>query len=102
MAIRAEDRPIVIAVATQMWCARIQAMEGKRVNGEMKWGYSPDMELCVGEGAALVKLVDEHIAPRERQDAIEKRRNARPKPIVLDASKVNDHMQGTRKRSFNR
>jgi len=101
MAIKAEDRPIVIAVATQMWCARIQAMEGKRVNGEMKWGYSPDTELCVGEAAALIQRVDEHIAPRERQAAAKERRGIRQEPVVLDASKVNDHMHGTRRRSSN-
>jgi hypothetical protein len=90
MAIRAEDRPIVIAVATQMWCARIQAMEGKRVNGEMKWGYSPDVELCVGEAAALIQRVDEHIAPKQRKGAIEERRRNRPAAVTLNlhASKL--------------
>jgi len=72
--IRPEDRNVVIAVATQMWCARIQAVESRRPNGEMKHGYSPDMELCVGEAAALVMQVDTHIAPRARQDAMDKRR----------------------------
>jgi len=83
MAIRAEDRPIVIAVATQMWCARIQAHESKRPNGEMKHGYSPDMELCVGEAAALIQRVDEHIAPKERKTAQEERRRNRPGPATV-------------------
>lgn len=72
--IRPEDRHIVIAVAVQMWCARMQAVESRRPNGELKHGYSPDMELCVGEAAALLKQVDTHIAPQERQAAIKERR----------------------------
>lgn len=72
--IRAEDRNIVIAVATQMWCARIQAAEARRPNGEIKHGYSPDMELCVGEAAALVRQVDTHIPPKQRQTAFADRR----------------------------
>jgi hypothetical protein len=72
--IHPEDRNVVIAVATQMWCARIQAFEGRKVNGEIKWGYSPDMELCVGEAAALVAQVDTHIAPKKREEAQKERR----------------------------
>lgn len=87
MAIKPEDRPIVIAVATQMWCARIQGMESRRPNGEMKYGYSPDMELCVGEAAALVQLVDAHIAPRERKTAAEERRRNPQKAVTLNALK---------------
>lgn len=86
MAIRAEDRPIVIAVATQMWCARIQAHEARRANGEMKHGYSPDLELCVGEAAALIQRVDEHIAPRERKVAAEERRRNRPHAVTVDVT----------------
>lgn len=89
MAIRAEDRPIVIAVATQMWCARIQAHEARRANGDMKHGYSPDMALCVGEAAALVQMVDTHVAPKERQQAIEERRRNRPRPVELNYSPAN-------------
>jgi len=72
--IRPEDRNIVIAVATQMWCARIQAQEAKTANGQQKYGYTPDIELIVGEAAAivqhaaaLVQQVDTHIPPLERQ-----------------------------------
>lgn len=83
MAVRPEDRAIVIAVATQMWCARIQAWEGRKPNGEMKYGYSPDMDLCVGEAAALVQRVDEHLAPKERQRAMEERRGTRQRPVEL-------------------
>ncbi len=80
--IRPEDRNIVIAVATQMWCARIQANEAKLPNGQQKYGYTPDVELIVGEAAAivehaaaLVQQVDAHIPPQQRQDASNKRRN---------------------------
>lgn len=75
--IRPEDRPIVIAVAVQIFCARIQSHESKRPNGETKHGYSPDLELCVGEAAALVSRVDSHIAPKERMSAILQRRGKR-------------------------
>jgi hypothetical protein len=68
--IHAQDRAVVIAVATQMWCARIQAYESRRPNGEMKHGYSPDMEMCVGEAAALVNLVDRHLPPHERPNPV--------------------------------
>lgn len=88
MAIKPEDRPIVIAVATQMWCARIQGAESRRMSGEMKQGYSPDMELCVGEAAALVRSVDAHIAPRERKTAAEERRRNPQRAVTLDASKL--------------
>lgn len=77
--IRPEDRHIVIAVATQMWCARMTAAEAKRPNGEIKHGYSPDMELCVGEAAALVQQVDTHIAPKDRAEAIRQRGSRRGK-----------------------
>lgn len=72
--IRPEDRHIVIAVAVQMWCARMQAWESKQPNGDSKYGYSPDMELCVGEAAGLLHLVDVHIAPRQRTEALKERR----------------------------
>jgi hypothetical protein len=75
--IRPEDRNIVIAVATQMWCARIQANEAKMPNGQQKYGYTPDVDLIVGEAAAivqhaskLVEQVDAHIPPREREPGI--------------------------------
>lgn len=74
--VRPEDRNIVIAVATQMWCARIQAQEAKLPNGQQKYGYTPDVDLIVGEAAAivehaskLVEQVDAHIPPRERRQA---------------------------------
>jgi hypothetical protein len=79
--IRPEDRNIVVAVATQMWCARIQANDAKLPSGQQKYGYTPDIELIVGEAAAivqhaskLVEQVDAHIPPRERQDAHRERR----------------------------
>lgn len=73
--IKPEDRHIVIAVATQFWCARLQYMaEAKQTNGQPKSGYSPDMTMCVGEAAAMLELVDNHIAPKERQEAIRRRR----------------------------
>ncbi len=79
--IRAEDRNIVIAVATQMWCARIQANDAKLPNGQQKYGYTPDLELIVGEAASIVRMaeqlvqrVDEHIPPRDRAPAREERR----------------------------
>jgi hypothetical protein len=81
-----EDRGVVIAVATQMWCARIAAFEARKVNGETKWGYSPDMEMCVGEAAALVKQVDIHIAPKDRKAAAEERRKNPRGAIVLEWS----------------
>lgn len=90
MAIRPEDRPIVIAVATQMWCARVQSYESRRENGESRWGYSPDMALCVGEAAALVKLVDEHIAPKERQSAMKERRRNPQRPATVTLEIVGD------------
>ena len=65
--IRPEDRNIVIAVATQMWCARIQAQEAKLPNGQQKHGYTPDIELIAGEAAALVRQVDSHIPPTQRE-----------------------------------
>lgn len=83
MAIRVEDRGVVIAVAVQIFCARLQSADARRPNGEMKHGYSPDLELCVGEAAALVRQVDTHIAPRERQEAIAERRRTRPRPVEL-------------------
>lgn len=79
--IRPEDRNIVIAVATQMWCARIQAQDAKLPNGQQKYGYTPDIELIVGEAAAIVRVaeslvqqVDAHIPPREREPARQERR----------------------------
>lgn len=72
--VRPEDRHIVIAVAVQMWCARMQAWESKRPNGDSKYGYSPDLDLCVGEAAALLQRVDEHIAPQQRTEALKERR----------------------------
>jgi hypothetical protein len=76
--IRPEDRAIVVAVAVQMWCARLQyGSDTRRPNGEPKHGYSPDIELCVGEAAALLQRVDEHIAPGERRAAMVQRRQRR-------------------------
>lgn len=79
--IRPEDRNIVIAVATQMWCARIQANDAKLPNGQQKYGYTPDIELIVGEAAAIVRVaealvqqVDSHIPPQERREARNERR----------------------------
>lgn len=83
MRIEPEDRPIVIAVATQMWCARVNAHEARRANGDTKHGYSPDMAMCVGEAAALVKLVDTHIAPKERKQAAAERRKATPRGALV-------------------
>jgi hypothetical protein len=81
--IRPEDRNIVIAVATQMWCARIQANDAKLPNGQQKYGYTPDIDLIVGEAASivqhatkLVEQVDAHIPPRERNGAQQERRRA--------------------------
>ena len=91
MAIRPEDRPIVIAVATQMWCARIQTYESRRENGESKRGYSPDMALCVGEAAALIQRVDEHIAPKERKAAIDERRRNPQRPVTVTLDVTNLH-----------
>lgn len=71
MAIKPEDRGIVVAVATQIFCARVQANVAKN-------GYSPDMLLCVGEAAALVRQVDTHIAPKERR--------ARPRTEYIDVN----------------
>lgn len=79
MAVRPEDRGVVVAVATQIFCARVQANAGKH-------GYSPDLEICVGEAAALVRQVDTHIAPALREMAREERRRARPKTVTLDVS----------------
>ncbi len=67
MAIKPEDRGVVVAVATQIFCARVQANAHKH-------GYSPDLQMCVGEAAALVRQVDSHI-PKERR---------RPKTQYLD------------------
>lgn len=83
--IRAEDRGVVIAVAVQMWCARLQFMaEARTETGQPRYGYSPDLELVAGEAAALVRTIDKHIAPKERQDAIAERRRTRPAPVVLN------------------
>lgn len=73
--IRPEDRPIVIAVAVQMWAARLQYnQDARQPNGQPKNGYSPDLEMVVGEAAALVARVDSHIAPAIRAEAILQRR----------------------------
>jgi len=90
MAIQPEDRPIVIAVATQMWCARVQSFESRRENGASRWGYSPDMGLCVGEAAALIQRVDEHIAPKKRKAAAEERQRSpqRPATVTLDITET--------------
>lgn len=73
--IRAEDRGPVLAVATQIFCARIAANAAKH-------GYSPDLDLCVGEAAALVKRVDSHIAPHDRPVAMRVRR--RQQAVEID------------------
>jgi hypothetical protein len=57
--IRTEDRLLVVEVAVEIFCARIQANAGKH-------GYSPDMAMCVGEAAALVNSTYLHIAPQDR------------------------------------
>lgn len=61
--IRSDDRLIVIDVAVEIFCARIQANSGKH-------GYSPDMNMCVGEAAALVNKVTLHMAPKDRPDSM--------------------------------
>ena len=77
---RPEDRPVVIAVAVQMWCARLQFMaEARTADGKPRYGYSPDLEMVVGEAAALVSRVDSHIAPGIRAEAIIERRGKRQK-----------------------
>lgn len=65
--IRAEDRNVAIAVAVQIFCSRIQANGGKH-------GYSPDMDMCVGEAASLVNKMTLQIAPQERGVAMRVRR----------------------------
>lgn len=78
--IRPEDRPVVIAVAVQMWCARLQYnQDARQPNGQPKNGYSPDLEMVVGEAAALVSRVDSHMAPQIRAEAILERRGKRQK-----------------------
>lgn len=72
--IRTEDRGIVVAVAVQIFCARIAANSGKH-------GYSPDLPMCVGEAAALVRQVDTHIAPQDRPPPMDERRRGR-KPVI--------------------
>lgn len=72
--IRPEDKPIVIAIAVQMWCARMQSQESKRDNGESRHGYSPDAALCVGEAVALLNLVNLQLPPEHRQVKQERRR----------------------------
>jgi hypothetical protein len=84
--IRPEDRGIVIAVATQIFCARLQSQESKRPTGDSKHGYSPDLELCVGEAAGLVTRVDSHIAPLARAEAIVKRHGKRQVAVELTFS----------------
>jgi hypothetical protein len=84
--IRPEDRGIVIAVATQIFCARLQSHESKRQTGDTKHGYSPDLELCVGEAAGLVTRVDSHIAPQDRAEAIIQRHGKRQVAVELNFS----------------
>ncbi len=73
MAIRLEDRGIVVAVATQIFCARVAANAGKN-------GYSPDLEMCVGEAAALLRQIDSHVKPSDKDEA----RKKRPKTVTLE------------------
>lgn len=80
--IRPEDKHVVVAVAVQIFCARIQSNESKRVNGDTKHGYSPDMDLCIGEAAALVNKVNLHLPPGEREPRIDRRANHRRAPAV--------------------
>lgn len=72
--IRPEDKHIVIAIAVQMWCARMQSHESKRDNGESRNGYSPDSALCVGEAVAMLNLVNLHLPPEHREVKQERRR----------------------------
>lgn len=73
--IRLEDRGIVVAVATQIFCARVAA------NGA-KFGYSPDLQMCVGEAAALVRQVDTHVPPRDRPPPMQERRSRQRAPAI--------------------
>jgi hypothetical protein len=73
--IRTEYRGPVLAVAVQIFCARLTANAGKH-------GYSPDLELCVGEAVALVRRVDSHLSPQDRPVAMRVRR--RRETIELD------------------
>jgi hypothetical protein len=86
--IHPEDRNAVIAVAVQMWCARLQyGSEGRQPNGSPKHGYSPDIELCVGEAATLVRRVNEHMNPHERRPsaaAVERERRRRGVAVELE------------------
>lgn len=84
--IRPEDRGVVIAVAVQIFCARIQSYESKRVTGETKHGYSPDLELCVGEAAALVNRVDSHLPPQHRPEAMTDRRKNHHRTSAVEIS----------------
>lgn len=68
--IRTEDRLVVVEVAVEIFCARIQANAGKH-------GYSPDMAMCVGEAAALVNQTYLHIAPQDRPAPMRERRSHR-------------------------
>jgi hypothetical protein len=81
--IRPEDKHVVVAVAVQIFCARLSSNDAKRANGESKHGYSPDMDLCIGEAAALVNKVNMHLPPSERPEPIiDRRKNHRPKTAV--------------------
>lgn len=70
VAIKPEDRGIVVAVATQIFCARVQANASKH-------GYTPDLEMCVGEAAALLRQVDTHMP---------KARSPRPRTAYIDVN----------------
>jgi len=52
-----EDRPIVAMMATQIYCARVQA------------GNKVDVVLVAGEATALLTAVDRHLSPRAHRKA---------------------------------
>lgn len=72
--IRPEDKGAVIAVATQILCARLQSRDAYRENGESKHGYTPDIHLCVGEACALINAINLHLPPQFRPAPVEDRR----------------------------
>lgn len=74
--IRPEDKGAVIAVATQILCARLQGRDAYRDTGDSKHGYTPDIHLCVGEAAALINAVNLHLPPEHRPaPMVDRRKN---------------------------
>lgn len=55
MGMKPEDRPMVLMMATQIYCARIQA------------GTAPDPVGTAGEACVLVTSVDRHLPPLARR-----------------------------------